>query len=129
MHALTDVTGFGLLGHLLEICRGSQLGARIEMSRVPLLPGAGEFARQGIGPGAIGRNWASYGADVELHEGVAGWQRDLLCDAQTSGGLLVACDASLEQEVLAIFHAQGFAQAAQIGVLSAGAARVEVCRA
>ncbi len=127
VHALTDVTGFGLLGHLLEICRGSQLGARIEMSRVPLLPGAEVFAQQGIGPGAIGRNWASYGADVVLQEGIAAWQRDLLCDAQTSGGLLVACDPSLKQEVLAIFHAQGFAQAAQIGVLTAGAARVEVC--
>lgn len=126
VHALTDVTGFGLLGHLLEICRGSQLGARIEMARVPLLPGAEEFAQQGIGPGAIGRNWAGYGADVVLHEGIAAWQRDLLCDAQTSGGLLVACDASLEQEVLAIFHAQGFAQAAQIGVLAAGAAKVDV---
>ncbi len=127
VHALTDVTGFGLLGHLLEICRGSGLGACIEMEHVPLLAGAEDFARQGIGPGAIGRNWASYGADVVLREGLAAWQRDLLCDAQTSGGLLVACDASLKQEVLGIFRAQGFAQAAQIGVLTAGAARVEVC--
>ncbi|MBK6289927.1 MAG: selenide, water dikinase SelD [Gammaproteobacteria bacterium] len=127
VHALTDVTGFGLLGHLLEICRGSGLAARIEMARVPLLAGAEDFARQGIGPGAIGRNWASYGADVGLREGVAAWQRELLCDAQTSGGLLVACDAGVKQEVLGIFRAQGFAQAAEIGVLSAGAPRVEVC--
>ena len=127
VHALTDVTGFGLLGHLLEICRGSGLAAHIEMARVPLLAGAEGFARQRVGPGAIGRNWSSYGADVGLHEDIAAWQRELLCDAQTSGGLLVACDASVKQEVLGIFRAHGFAQAAEIGVLSAGAARVEVC--
>jgi len=124
VHALTDVTGFGLLGHLLEICRGSQLAARVAVNRVPLLAQAAAFAQQGIGPGAIGRNWASYGADVVTGNGVADWQRNLLCDAQTSGGLLVACDAASVDAVLAQFRADGFAQAAVIGELGAGAAQV-----
>jgi selenide,water dikinase len=126
VHALTDVTGFGLLGHLLEICRGSRLHAEVDVQQVPLLPQAEAFAQQGIGPGAIGRNWASYGNDVVLGDGVAEWQRNLLCDAQTSGGLLVACDAALASDVLAIFREQGFAQAAQIGVLRSGVAQVSL---
>ncbi|MFP5383124.1 MAG: selenide, water dikinase SelD [Gammaproteobacteria bacterium] len=126
VHALTDVTGFGLLGHLLEICRGSGLSAMIDWARIPLLPRAAELAQQGYGPGAIARNWASYGKDVLLDAEVADWQRKLLCDAQTSGGLLVACAASAKEEVLAIFRAQGFARAEVIGALEKGPARISV---
>ncbi|MFP5383053.1 MAG: selenide, water dikinase SelD [Gammaproteobacteria bacterium] len=126
VHAITDVTGFGLLGHLLEICRGSQLSAQVDFTQVPLLPQAAGFAQQGIGPGAIGRNWASFGEDVDIAPGVADWQRHLLCDAQTSGGLLVACHADAKDAVLAQFHAQGFAQAAVIGSLHRGAPKVSV---
>lgn len=117
VHALTDVTGFGLLGHLLEICRGSTLAAEIDVGKIPLLPQAANFAQQDIGPGAIDRNWAGYGREVVLAPNIAPWQRKLLCDAQTSGGLLVACDPAVQNAVLAIFHAQGFASAAAIGRL------------
>ncbi len=126
VHALTDVTGFGLLGHLLEICRGAHLAAEIDFAKVPVLPHAEALARAGVGPGAIGRNWASYGQDVLLAAGIADWQRQLLCDPQTSGGLLVACAPALKDDVLAIFRQQDFMQAAQIGVLRAGTAKVSV---
>src|SRR5581483_3201548 len=67
VHALTDVTGFGLLGHLLEVCRGSQVGAKIDWNRVPCLPGVLELAAEGFVTGASKRNWASYGANVDLN--------------------------------------------------------------
>ncbi len=90
VHAVTDVTGFGLLGHLMEMCRASGLGAVIEMAKVPALPGAAALARDGFATGAAARNWASYGRDVTLEDGVADWEKGLLCDPQTSGGLLIA---------------------------------------
>jgi len=125
VHALTDVTGFGLLGHLLEVCRGSSLGARVEWARVPLLPGVLELAQQGVRTGASVRNWASYGEQVDL--GVHGdAQRDLLSDPQTSGGLLVSCAPSAVEEVLALFREQGFSRVSVIGDLHAGEPRVQV---
>ena len=126
VHALTDVTGFGLLGHLLELCRGAQLGASIEAGKLPLLPAAIGFAQQGIGPGAIARNLASFGADVAFAEQVPDWQHRLMADAQTSGGLLAAVAPECVDDVLARFHAQGFAAAAVIGRMQAGAAAVSV---
>lgn len=126
VHALTDVTGFGLLGHLLEICRGAGLGARIEAAMLPILPAAVDLAKQGIGPGAIARNLASFGAAVSFAPAVAEWQRCLLADAQTSGGLLVAVAADATAEVLALFHRQGFAEACAIGAMRGGAPHVEV---
>lgn len=120
VHALTDVTGFGLLGHLLEICRGSKLSAEIEFDRLPLLPAALELARQGYAPGASGRNWASYGHEVALPETMPQWQKNLLCDPQTSGGLLVACAPEEVDGVLEIFSQQGFAYASVIGSLREG---------
>ncbi|MDE2599796.1 MAG: selenide, water dikinase SelD [Rhodocyclaceae bacterium] len=126
VHALTDVTGFGLLGHLLEICRGSGLSARIEAGRLPLLPAAVEFAKQGIGPGAIGRNLASFGDAVAFDAAVPEWQRRVMADAQTSGGLLAAVAPDSVDEVLALFHAQGFAAACVVGELQAGEPRVGV---
>ena len=124
VHAMTDVTGFGLLGHLLEICLASNAGATIEFARVPLLPDVPELARAGCFTGASGRNWAGYGQDVTLAPGSAEIERVLLTDPQTSGGLLVACAPGAVDDVLATFHAEGFARAAVIGEITAGAPRV-----
>jgi selenide,water dikinase len=126
VHALTDVTGFGLLGHLLEICRGSQLSARIEANRLPLLPAAVEFAKQGIGPGAIVRNLASFGDAVAFDAAVPEWQQRIMADAQTSGGLLAAVAPESVNEVLAMFHQQGFTSAGVVGELQAGEPQVRV---
>ncbi|MFA5370987.1 MAG: selenide, water dikinase SelD [Sideroxydans sp.] len=126
VHALTDVTGFGLLGHLLEICRGSGLAAEVEFGKVPVLSEALPLVQQGIGPGAIERNLASYGHEVDFAEHLATWQRRLLADAQTSGGLLVAASAETVDEVLENFRAAGFGQAAVIGRVVPGTARVAV---
>src|SRR5262245_10787553 len=125
VHALTDVTGFGLLGHLLELCRGAGLGAEVEMAQVPLLPGVEALAEQGFVTGASGRNWAGYGKDVVL-EGVRDVHKALLTDPQTSGGLLVACAPDSVEAVLGIFRAEGFERAAVVGQLSAGIPKVRV---
>jgi selenide,water dikinase len=125
VHALTDVTGFGLLGHLLEICRGARVGASVAIADVPLLPGVAELAAQGFITGASARNWAGYGRDVEL-DAVSDVQRALLTDPQTSGGLLVACAPDAVDTVLQQFRAEGFDAAAVIGRLEAGAPRVRV---
>ncbi|MDD5241594.1 MAG: selenide, water dikinase SelD [Sulfuricella sp.] len=120
VHALTDVTGFGLLGHLLETCSGSKLSAEIDFDSLPLLPVAEELAKQGHAPGAAARNWASYGHKVTLPAAMPEWQKNLLCDPQTSGGLLVACAQEDVESVLEIFNQQGFALASVIGSLHAG---------
>lgn len=120
VHAITDVTGFGLLGHLLEICRGSQLSAAIHFADLPVHPLALELAQAGFSPGASERNWASYGQEVRLPEGMPEWQRKLLCDPQTSGGLLVACDAAAVSGVMAEMSRQSFAQARLIGQMGQG---------
>ncbi|WP_374482859.1 selenide, water dikinase SelD [Zoogloea sp.] len=126
VHALTDVTGFGLLGHLLEVCRGACLGATVEANALPVMPAAIPFAKQGIGPGAIARNLASCGDDVLFADGVEEWQRSVLADAQTSGGLLVACSPDTVDTVLATFRDGGFTEAAVIGKMHAGPAKVHV---
>jgi len=126
VHALTDVTGFGLLGHLLEICRGSGLSAEVKFDQVPVLSEALPLAQQGIGPGAIGRNLASYGHAVDFALALDEWKQRLLADAQTSGGLLVAVAQENVDEVLARFREAGFAQASVIGKLKQGAPRVAV---
>jgi selenide,water dikinase len=127
VHALTDVTGFGLLGHLLELARGAKLTAELEMQRIPLLPGVEQFAHDGFFTGASGRNWDAYGRDVDLGAGVGDTQRVLLTDPQTSGGLLVSCDPDSVDEVLALFAREGFGEAAVIGRMVEGAPRVTVC--
>ena len=126
VHAMTDVTGFGLLGHGLEITRASQVNAQIEFSKLPVLPGAMELAQAGHVTGASLRNWAGYGHEVELFDGIADWQRAILTDPQTSGGLLVSCTADAAEQVMAVFGAQGFERAAVIGRLQAGSGRVVV---
>ena len=126
VHALTDVTGYGLLGHLLEICRGSKLAARVAFDAVPVLAAARHLAEAGYATGASDRNWTSFGSQVELPADWPGWRQKLLTDPQTSGGLLVACDAASAPAVLELFKAEGFRQATQIGTLEAGTPRVVV---
>ncbi|MBI2754693.1 MAG: selenide, water dikinase SelD [Betaproteobacteria bacterium] len=126
VHALTDVTGFGLAGHLLEALRGSKLAAEVRFDDLPLIAEAVEWAKQGTKTGATDRNWRSYGPDVRLPAGAPDWQRTLLTDPQTSGGLLVACAPEAERAVLAEFSKRGFAEARTIGRLSAGPARLTV---
>lgn len=127
VHALTDVTGFGLAGHALEMARGAGCALQLDWAAVPQLAGVRELAGQGHVTGASGRNWAGYGADVVLPAGFAAEDRALLTDPQTSGGLLVACEPAALDEVLATFRRHGFAQAAVIGRMgAAGAARLTV---
>ena len=126
VHALTDVTGFGLLGHGLELARGAGLTARIDSNKLPLLSGVQALAEQGIFTGASGRNWASYGNHIELGAGVSDARKALLTDPQTSGGLLVSCDAESVDQVLKLFATSGFASAAVIGHMEAGEAKVVV---
>ncbi len=120
VHALTDVTGFGLLGHLLEVCRGSRLQAELRFEQIPVLSAARHLATQGYATGASDRNWTSCQHQVTLPPGAPEWQKKLLTDPQTSGGLLVACDSATAPAVLEVFRRQGFKYAAQIGQLNAG---------
>jgi selenide,water dikinase len=126
VHALTDVTGFGLLGHLLEMCRGAGLTGEVQFDQIPILPAALPLAQQGYGPGAIERNMESYGKDVHFAQNLVSWQQRLLADAQTSGGLLVSVAAEAVDEVLSCFRQAGFEQAAVIGSMKSGAAGVRV---
>jgi selenide,water dikinase len=128
VHAITDVTGFGLAGHALEMARGAHYEVQIDWAGVPLLPGVKALAARGLITGASGRNWAGYGADVQLPAGFAAEDQALLTDPQTSGGLLVACDAASLDAVLAVFGRHGFADAAVVGRITAasGAARLRV---
>ncbi len=118
VHAMTDVTGFGLAGHALEMARGSGLDLRLDWPAVPVLPDARALVAQGFVTGASGRNWTSYGAEVILPEGFAPEDRSLLTDPQTSGGLLVACAPASAPEVLDTFRRHGFAEASVIGTAS-----------
>jgi len=126
VHAMTDVTGFGLLGHLLEMCRGARLGARLRMRDVPLLNNVLAMAQAGLVTGASARNWASYGAEVRLAPDVPVAHKTLLCDPQTSGGLLIACARGAIVDVLETLRRYGFAQAALIGEVIEGEPRVQV---
>lgn len=120
VHALTDVTGFGLAGHLLEMCRGAGVQGRVTWSDVPLIPQAVEFAQQKVVTGASGRNWLGYGAEVTLPSDMPDWQKNLLTDPQTSGGLLLACSPETESEVLRVFKEHGFEDARKIGTVGDG---------
>ena len=126
VHAVTDVTGFGLLGHGLEMARGAGLTARIELAAVPVIAGVEALLEAGVRTGASGRNWTSYGAAIDLPAGLADARRDLLTDPQTSGGLLIAVAPDAAQDVLDLARARGFGQAAAVGRMRAGPARVEV---
>jgi len=126
VHAITDVTGFGLAGHALEMARGSGCTVEIDWPKVPLLSGVRELAAQGMVTGASGRNWSGYGQDVQLPASFAPQDQALLSDPQTSGGLLVACRPDTVDQVLATFRDQGFDRAAVVGRVSKGAAQLTV---
>jgi len=126
VHALTDVTGFGLAGHLLEILRGSKLAGEIRFDDLPLIAEALDWVKQGTKTGASDRNWKGYGKDVRMAAGAPDWQRAIVTDPQTSGGLLVACAPEAEKDVLAAFAQRGFAEARRIGKVSAGEPKLTV---
>jgi selenide, water dikinase len=127
VHALTDVTGFGLLGHLLELCKGANLSAQLNMKDIPLLARVEQMATDGFITGASGRNWVGYGASVELGANISPAQKALLTDPQTSGGLLVSCSPSSVDAVLKLFRDDGFDRAIVIGEMVAdGEAKVRV---
>jgi len=117
VHALTDITGFGLAGHLLEMARGAKRTIQLNWSQVPFLPGVKELAEQGCITGASGRNWQGYGAEVSLPASFSSVDQSLLTDPQTSGGLLVACAPSEVPQVMAIFKQHGFENAAVVGIV------------
>jgi selenide, water dikinase len=120
VHALTDVTGFGLAGHLLELARGAGLRAALNWNSVPIIDEAMTLAQGDIYTGASTRNWAAYGNEVSLTNQPGVWQQHLLTDPQTSGGLLISCAPESEAEVLAILQADGFSRAAVIGRFEPG---------
>jgi len=126
VHAITDVTGFGILGHGLEMARGSDLTLTFERARLPLFREAVSLARSGYVTGASTRNWDSYGDHVLLPEEVELWQRQLLTDPQTSGGLLVACAADRAEHILGRIVEAGYRSARIVGHAEAGPAQVRV---
>ncbi|CAN5137032.1 selenide, water dikinase SelD [soil metagenome] len=123
VHALTDVTGFGLAGHVLEMARGAKCEVRLNWAAVPLMAGVRDLAERGFVTGASGRNWEGYGSDIALPAAFAPADHALLTDPQTSGGLLVSCDPACLDEVLAIFSRHGFGQAAVVGTVAASSAK------
>jgi selenide,water dikinase len=126
VHALTDVTGFGLAGHALELARGAKNTVRLDWAAVPQWDGVRALAAQGFVTGASGRNWAGYGHDVVLPAAFAAEDRALLTDPQTSGGLLVSCTPAALDGVMACFARHGFGRAAVVGRVEAGAPRLIV---
>ena len=120
VHALTDITGFGLAGHGLELARAAKLKMQLDLAEIPLLPGVLALAEAGMVTGASGRNWEAYGHDVTLPPGITAAQQALLSDPQTSGGLLVTCAPETADQVLACFHSQGFLDARVIGKMTPG---------
>lgn len=126
VHALTDVTGFGLLGHVWEIARGSNLRGVLNFADLPWLPNVAKLAEQGFITGASERNWQSYGEHITLAPSLTPTQRAMLTDPQTSGGLLVSCHPNEVANVLALFHEEGFSYACVIGEIQSGTPGVTV---
>jgi selenide, water dikinase len=124
VHALTDITGFGLGGHGLELARGAKVQVQIDWAKVPFLAGVKDMAAQGFVTGASGRNWASYGKEIALPSGFSEADQALLTDPQTSGGLLVSCSADSVDAVLKIFQDGGFESAAVVGEVTTGSGLV-----
>ncbi len=124
VHAMTDVTGFGLLGHALEVARGSALAIELDLAKIPYLPQAEALARDGYVTGASTRNWASYSESVVASAVLPLWRRHLLTDPQTSGGLLVACATKSANRLLNEICSAGYLDAAIVGVLKPGSAQI-----
>jgi selenide, water dikinase len=126
VHAVTDVTGFGLLGHGLEMARGSGLRLVVRADSVPLLAQAADLAERGCVTGASHRNWSSYGGEVELPAGMPEWRRHLLTDPQTSGGLLIAVAPERGEAVLRTIRDTGYPAAAIIGLAEQGRPAIKI---
>jgi selenide,water dikinase len=126
VHAITDVTGFGLLGHGLEVARGSGLTLNVSLGAVPFLAHAEKLAQQDCVTGASHRNWKSYHEGVSLPPGMPDWQRHLLTDPQTSGGLLIACAPERADGMLRAIMEAGYPFARRIGHAEAGPATVRI---
>jgi len=126
VHAATDVTGFGLLGHTLELCRGAGLAAEIRADGPAVLEGVEALAQAGVRTGAASRNWTSYGTQVRLPADLPDWRKDLLCDPQTSGGLLIAVDPAEADAVMALVRDAGFWGSRIVGRLATGAPEIRV---
>lgn len=124
VHAITDVTGFGLLGHLREVCEASDVRAVLKQDDIPIFDGARKLVADGVKTGASGRNWAAISHRITAPDNWSDADRDMLCDPQTSGGLLVSCTPQAATEVLALFHAAGHVDAAVIGQIEAGEAGI-----
>ena len=115
VHAMTDVTGFGLLGHVLEIARGSRFKIRLNSHHIPVISGVKELLNHGNVTGASARNWAGYGNQISFKAANSSIMQALLTDPQTAGGLLVSCSTESVSQVLEIFHQSGFSDAIEIG--------------
>jgi selenide,water dikinase len=126
VHGMTDVTGFGLLGHSLELARGGEVGLNISYESVPFLTQAEALAKAGYATGASGRNWRSYSDGIVLPAELPEWRRTLLTDPQTSGGLLVACEAARAESIRAAIEDAGYPRASIIGSVAYGDAIVRV---
>jgi selenide, water dikinase len=126
VHAITDVTGFGVLGHALEMARGSGVAIDITYGQLPFLSRAEALAEAGYVTGASGRNWASYGQDVVLPDDIPPWQKALLTDPQTSGGLLVACAADEAENIRSQIEDAGYPKARIIGSVASGTPQIRV---
>jgi len=126
VNALTDVTGFGLCGHMYEFCKGANLSATIVWDKLPILDTVLDYAQKGYNTGAADRNWDSFCDQVVTPDGMPQWQKNILMDPQTSGGLLVSCPPEAADIVLKTFHDSGFDYASVIGSLSDGEAKVSV---
>jgi selenide,water dikinase len=126
VHAMTDVTGFGLLGHLLEMCRGASLGAEIDFGALPLFTQAQRLAEAGVGTGGAKRNWTSYGHQVDLPADAPDWWRGILCDPQTSGGLLIACSSDAVPQLLELLGSRNFDHATVVGEFRPTQPRIRV---
>ena len=122
VHALTDVTGFGFAGHLLEMCRGAGLAAEVSFAALPVIAEALDWVKQGVATGASERNWKGYGHEVDLPADFPDWKRKLVADPQTSGGLLVACAPDAVPAVLRAFGGE----AHEVGRLVAGKPRLRI---
>jgi selenide,water dikinase len=120
VHAMTDVTGFGLIGHALEMARGSGLSVEIDAAAPALLPGAEGLVRAGVRTGASDRNWASYAEQVRTNGALEPWRRDLLTDPQTSGGLLIAVAPDRAEDLLALATSRGFDASRVVGRVRKG---------
>jgi selenide,water dikinase len=128
VHCMTDVTGFGLLGHGLELARGGGVRLDISYDRIPFLTQAEALAEAGYVTGASGRNWASYSDGIVLPPDLPAWQQSLLTDPQTSGGLLIACSAAAVESICDTIQAEGYPRATIIGAVAAGKPAVRISR-